>query len=149
MQQFWNNDRFINALYYIAIAGLALWFAYYKGWIFANFQKVTPKEAIALIEQQKVAAIIDAREKEEFKGGYLKGAHNIPLDALESAPLPLEANATVLVYCNSGSRSISAARTLQERGFRPIHVKEGLIGLWRAGAKLEAPTQTPTPSQTL
>ena len=139
MQRLWDNDRFINALYYIAMAALVLWFAYYKGWIFADFQKATPKEAIVLVEEQKVDAIIDVREKEEFGEGYLKGAHNIPLSTLESAPLPLEANATVLVYCNSGSRSISAARTLKERGFKPIHVKEGLIGLWRAGAKLETP----------
>jgi len=42
----------------------------------------------------------------------------------------------LIVYCRSGSRSVTASRILKERGFTPINVNGGIIQLMVAGVVL-------------
>ena len=75
--------RYINVLYWIAMAGLIFWFAYSKGWIFANFQSIDAKQAIYLLENDDNVTLLDVRTIEEFKSGHLRGATLIPVQALD------------------------------------------------------------------
>ena len=64
--------------------------------------------------QKRGARIIDVREPEEFAGGHLPGAVNIPLADLTLIP---ELNASPLVVvCASGGRSARAAMLLESAG---------------------------------
>ena len=64
--------------------------------------------------QQRGARIIDVREPEEYAGGHLPGAVNLPLANLTLTP-ELSASPLVLV-CASGGRSARAAALLEEAG---------------------------------
>jgi len=126
-----------NYLYYIAMAGLLFWFAYTKGWIFANFESISPKQAITLIENDNNVTLLDVRTPAEFKSGHLRDATLIPLGKLEANlnKLAPYKNKKILVYCRSGNRSVAASRILEGHGFRPVNIKNGIVGL--IGAKAE------------
>lgn len=67
--------------------------------------------------------IIDVREPNEFAGGHVEGAINIPPAALmngakELADVPKDAE--IIVYCVSGSRSNVSKHILEQMGYTNI-----------------------------
>ena len=130
--------KYTNVLYWIAMAGLLFWFAYTKGWIFANFESIDAKQAIALIEQDENVTLLDVRTIQEYKEGHLRDATLIPVQALSEnlGMLKQDKHKKILVYCRTGSRSVSASRILEENGFTPINIKGGIIQLLGAGAEV-------------
>ena len=130
--------RYTNVLYWIAMAGLLFWFAYSKGWILANFQSIDAKQAIYLLENDDNVTLLDVRTIPEFKSGHLRDATLIPVDALEKnlGMLKQEKNKKIIVYCRTGSRSVTASRILEKNGFTPLNVKGGIIQLMGAKAEL-------------
>jgi len=128
-----------NILYWCAMAGMLLYFAYTKGWIFANFDSIDAKTAMMRLSKEKSVALLDVRTIQEYKEGHLAGATLIPLSQLPqnlNKLLPLKAS-PILVYCRSGNRSINASRILAKHGFTPLNIKGGIIALQKAGASLE------------
>lgn len=130
--------NYINVLYWIAMAGLIFWFAYSKGWIFANFESIDAKQAIHLLENDDNVTLLDVRTIEEYKSGHLRDATLIPLQVLDENLNKLQANKhkRIIVYCRTGSRSVSASRILEKNGFTPLNVKGGIIQLIGAKAEL-------------
>ena len=126
-----NKNRFTNILYWIAMAGILLYFSYTKGWILANFEFITPQQAQVLIEKDQNVTLLDVRTLDEFKEGHISGATLIPLSKLEAnlEKLKDSKNKQIVVYCRSGSRSVAASRILETHGFTPLNVKTGMIGL--------------------
>ena len=126
-----NQNRFVNILYWIAMAGIALYFSYTKGWILADFKFITPQQAQVLIDKDQNVTLLDVRTVDEFKTGHIRGATLIPVSKLEAnlAKLQSSKNKQIVVYCRSGSRSVAASRILKEHGFTPLNVKNGMIGL--------------------
>ena len=72
--------------------------------------------------------LIDVRTPEEFAGGHIEGAVNIPVDALASRLSEIPAGQPVVVYCRSGSRSATASRILADAGYTSIYDLGGLQG---------------------
>jgi len=130
--------RYTNVLYWIAMAGLVFWFAYSKGWILANFQSIDAKQAIYLLENDDNVSLLDVRTIQEFKSGHLRGATLIPVQALDEnlGMLKQDKDKKIIVYCRTGSRSVSASRILEKNGFTPLNVKGGIIQLIGAKAEL-------------
>jgi len=126
-----NKNRFVNILYWIAMAGIALYFSYTKGWILADFEFITAKQAQVLIDKDQNVTLLDVRTVDEFKTGHIRGATLIPVSKLEAnlAKLKDSKNKQIVVYCRSGSRSIAASRILKANGFTPLNVQHGMIGL--------------------
>ena len=133
-----NYKKYTDTLYWIVMAGLFLWFSYTKGWIFANFISVDAKTAIHLINTDENVTILDVRTIQEYKEGHLLNATLIPLNELEANINTLQEskNKKILVYCQSGNRSVTASRTLERHGFTPINVKGGITKLKSHGAQL-------------
>ena len=89
-----------------------------------------PETLRMLIERQdKPHILIDVRTPEEFRGGHIPGAVNIPVDRIASAPPDVPDDSLVIVYCRSGARSAQARRTLNNMGFEQI-VDFGGIHRW-------------------
>ncbi len=66
--------------------------------------------------------LVDVREKDEFRAGYIPGAVHVPRGFLEmqaEQKLP-DKSAEVIVYCAGGTRSAFAARTPQELGYENV-----------------------------
>ena len=121
----------LNILYWIAMVALVFYFAYTKGWILANFESITAKQAQTLLMHDDNVTLLDVRTIPEYKRGHVRGARLIPLGKLEANLDKLEAdkNKKIIVYCRSGNRSVAASRILEKHGFVPLNVKQGMIGL--------------------
>ena len=77
------------------------------------------------------ARLLDVRTPEEFAGGHVDGAVNLPVQDLAAklATLADKKDKDIVVYCRSGRRSASAKQTLVGAGFKKVHDLGG-IGNW-------------------
>jgi len=78
--------------------------------------------------------IIDVREPDEVRSGYIKGAEHIPLGSLSGKldELKKHEGRQILLYCRSGNRSSSAANTLVKAGFTDVGHLAGGITAWQS-----------------
>ena len=86
--------------------------------------------------------LVDVRERSEWDEGAIPGAIHIPRGNLESRieqAVP-DRDATVILYCASGSRSAFAAKALEELGYENVASLQGGFGDWkRNGFPFEVP----------
>lgn len=81
----------------------------------------TPKEAVA-----NAALVLDVRTPEEFAGGHLDRAENIPVDEVESkidaikAKVGGDTSKPIAVYCAAGGRAGKAKTMLEKAGFTHV-----------------------------
>ena len=96
-------------------------------------------------------ALIDCREQNEFPGGVIPGALMIPRGRLEQR---IEKNVPdhdreIIIYCESGNRSLFGQRTLAEMGYTNVRSLAGGIAAWkRAGLPIEMPKTLRTDQET-
>ena len=123
------KQKNIDHLYWIAMVGLLVWFAYSKGWIFANFDSVTAREASVLLHNDSNVTLLDVRSTEEFRRSHIKGARQVSLEDLEKEIPKLQKlkKKRIIVYCQSGNRSVKASRILANHHFTPLNLKGGYI----------------------
>lgn len=117
-----------NISYYIILALLIGYFIYAKGWIGSSVNSITPTQAHEMIANDTNITLLDVRTPSEFASGHIKNALLIPVDELEKNLNRLDKTKKVIVYCRSGNRSIKATRILQENGFVPLNVEDGING---------------------
>ena len=60
--------------------------------------------------------IVDVRTADEFNGGHIKDALNIPYDEINEST-ELDKGKTIMVYCKSGNRSKKAYDILVKMGY--------------------------------
>ena len=92
-------------------------------------QKISQEEAREMMEAGDVI-VLDVREQEEYDSGHIPGAVLLPLGAIDgesAAEVIPEKDATVLVYCRSGSRSKRAAKALAELGYTGVYEFGGIM----------------------
>jgi hydroxyacylglutathione hydrolase len=105
--------------------------------------QITPDELQRRLADGGVA-VIDVRGRAEWETGRLPGAPNIPLGYLGDRLSEVPATGTVVLQCESGSRSAIAASVLQARGGRDVANLVGGITAWRkAGLPVERPAPEP------
>jgi rhodanese-related sulfurtransferase len=89
------------------------------------------REAWERLKEHGTAVLIDVREPWEYHRGHARQAINIPLSHLQQRIAEVPTDRDVLLICQSGHRSLQAARLLQRAGFsRVVNVKGG-TALWR------------------
>lgn len=84
-----------------------------------------PSLVEGLAKMNPEGVLVDVRTPEEYRGGHLPGAVNVPLDGIQGAALPKEK--PIYVYCHSGARSAQACRWLQQEGYS-VENLGGLMG---------------------
>lgn len=92
------------------------------------------------------AQLVDVREPDEYRGGHIPGALNIPLGALAARSSELDATTPVYVICQSGGRSAKGAEALTLAGFQALSVAGGTADWVTAGRPTitgDQPTATP------
>ncbi len=84
--------------------------------------------ATGLVKQkiEAGAVIVDVRTPEEFRDGAYPGALNIPVSNLAGRLSEIPKDKPVVLYCASGARSASAARTLKQAGYADVINAGGL-----------------------
>lgn len=78
--------------------------------------------------------VLDVRKPPEYAKSHLKGAHNVPVDALRAQLDQLPRDRRILVHCRSGFRAHLAVRILKEHGFsRVANVTGGYVSILDEG----------------
>ncbi|WP_342498772.1 rhodanese-like domain-containing protein [Bacillus sp. FSL R5-0820] len=75
--------------------------------------------------------LIDVRSPLEFQTNHIKGFQNIPLPQLRNRAHELEKDKEIYVICQSGMRSMQAAKLLKKQGFTHITNIKGGMNAWR------------------
>lgn len=87
------------------------------------------------------AVLIDVRETEEYEYEHIPGALLAPLTYLDPAAFPPIGDKRLVILCQSGRRSVTAARMLHEAGFTDlVNMTDGMnawgeVGLETRGAR--------------
>jgi molybdopterin/thiamine biosynthesis adenylyltransferase/rhodanese-related sulfurtransferase len=77
--------------------------------------------------------LLDVREKDEVRSGYIDGATSVPRGFLEfqiAGQVP-ETAKEVVVYCAGGARSLLAAKAMREMGYSKVSSMAGGITRWK------------------
>jgi molybdopterin/thiamine biosynthesis adenylyltransferase/rhodanese-related sulfurtransferase len=86
--------------------------------------------------------LIDVRESDEHRAGFVPGATHIPRGFLElriENAVP-DRDTPIVLYCAGGTRSVLAAQTLSAMGYRHLESMAGGFTEWaRAGLPVEKP----------
>src|SRR5207247_10130607 len=106
--------------------------------------EVTIDEVKNRVERGEKWALLDVREREEYREGHLDGALSLPRGFLEmrvEEAVP-DKSAPIIAYCAGGVRSLIAARTLKEMGYENVASMAGGYTAWKnAGNKWVADRQ--------
>jgi molybdopterin/thiamine biosynthesis adenylyltransferase/rhodanese-related sulfurtransferase len=111
--------------------------------------EVTVAEATPVVEQPGQTRLIDVREKNEWDEGHIPGAVHVPRGYLEQRieqAVP-DRSTPVLLYCAGGVRSVFAARTLQEMGYKNVQSLSGGYTAWKDSGQRFVVPRTLTPEQ--
>jgi rhodanese-related sulfurtransferase len=89
-------------------------------------------EATRLLNQGSTL-VLDVREPQEFAGGHLPRARNIPLNQLPKRldEIGKYKERAVLLTCRSGPRAGSASRALKRAGFTSVYLLKGGVSAWQ------------------
>ena len=116
---------------------------YLRPTVSRNYTSLDSAEAHERIEKGDNMYLIDVRTKEEYRKEHIRGAKNVPLDDLDNRVGSLPHNKDILVYCQTGGRSVRAIRKLELAGFtRLFHMHQGMRG-WKKEGYATAKTGKP------
>ena len=87
------------------------------------YRRITPVQARAIMHANPSAVILDVRSLQEYNTGHIPGARLLPEHAVRArAPRMFpNKNALILVYCQGGTRSKSAAQALVSMGYTNVY----------------------------
>lgn len=109
-------------------------------------REVSVEEAQALVLSADV--VIDVREADEYAGGHLPGAINLPRGLLEfklsGTPALESRDLNVVLYCKTSGRAALAAVAMQSMGYLNVASIAGGFDAWVAAGK---PVVKPAPTQ--
>ena len=95
-------------------------------------QHVTTAEAIRLMNHEK-GVLVDVREPDEYRGGHIPNALNLPLSGLAAGLKQIEKHMArpLIICCRTSQRSARAAVALRKHGFASVQVLAGGITAWQ------------------
>ncbi len=74
-----------------------------------------------LIAENSDIVLVDVRPADQVKEeGMIEGAINIPFDAIENNLDKLPKDKTIALYCNTGTKSVEAAKKLEALGYEKV-----------------------------
>lgn len=107
-------------------------------------KEVSLDELKRRLDAREPYTLLDVREKEEYRAGFIPGAISIPRGFLEiqvEGRLP-DKNAKIVAYCAGGTRSALAAKTLAELGYTNVETANPGFVRWKdLGFPIESPPQ--------
>lgn len=95
---------------------------------------IAPADLVDRLGTTAEPVILDVRSPEEYAGGHIPGAINIPYDEIAAHLDSLTAfrDQEIVVYCRTGRRAGIAEEALAEAGFSRVFDLEGHMRSWQA-----------------
>ena len=91
-----------------------------------SYNTIDSNKAMELISDD--AIVIDVRTPNEYNTGHINSSLNIPVDNISD--INYDKNSIIIVYCASGMRSATAAKTLVELGYTNVYNLDGGLINW-------------------
>ncbi|MEG0671422.1 rhodanese-like domain-containing protein [Clostridium sp.] len=90
--------------------------------------RISPQQAKENLDKNKNIIILDVRENYEYASGHIQNAKNISVSAIDESIVNRfrDKDATIYVYCQSGSRSSRACNILASLGYTQIYNLGGI-----------------------
>ncbi len=95
--------------------------------------EVSVEEVDERRERGENFVLLDVREKDEVRTGYIEGAISVPRGFLEmqvTGQVP-DTSQDVVIYCAGGVRSLLAGRVLRDMGYEHVASMAGGITRWK------------------
>jgi rhodanese-related sulfurtransferase len=98
----------------------------------ADFETVSCKTLATKHNVGENVFVLDVREPDEFKGGHIEGAVNVPIRSLAKNldKLPADKATPIAVVCKSGIRAAYATMTLKMLGYNNVKDVVGGMLAW-------------------
>ena len=101
------------------------------------FTRMSATEAKSKIDGGDVQ-VVDVRTPEEYRGGHVPGAINIPHMSIVTRKAELEPDKELVFICQVGQRSALACEFAAAVGFKDLYNVEGGTDAWlKAGYAVE------------
>lgn len=83
---------------------------------------------VEVYKMTKNGVLIDVRTKEEYAEGHIPDSINLPLSHLDQILKEVpDKNTPLFVYCQSGSRSARAAKSMKKAGYSDVTNIGGIL----------------------
>ncbi|MBX3208737.1 MAG: molybdopterin-synthase adenylyltransferase MoeB [Labilithrix sp.] len=113
-------------------------------------KEVSLDELKRRLDAKEPYTLLDVREKEEFRAGFIPGAISLPRGFLEiqvEGRVP-DKSTKIVAYCAGGTRSALAARTLAELGYTNVETANPGFVRWKdLGYPMDTPPQLSEPQR--
>jgi rhodanese-related sulfurtransferase len=96
----------------------------------AKYVDISVQQGKQMIDKGEVF-ILDVRTREEYNESHIMGSTLIPVQELDIRFKELPRDKKIVVYCRSGSRSVTASDILVKNGFTQIYNMQGGITGWK------------------
>ena len=99
---------------------------------FGTYKHISQAEAMKIMAGDEPYVIVDVRRPDEFAKGHIPGAINVPNEGIadeQPAELP-DLDQVLLVYCQTGRRSVAASKKLADIGYTRV-LEFGGIMTWK------------------
>jgi rhodanese-related sulfurtransferase len=92
--------------------------------------EVAPSQATRLLNTEN-AVLVDIRTAQEFRGSHIANAVHIESTEGAGEKLRKFRDKPLIVYCNSGNRSIGTCGKLRKQGFERVYNLKGGLLAWQ------------------
>lgn len=102
-------------------------------------QEISAQELQKVINTNPEIILLDVRTTEEYVRGKIANSINLPVDEVADkvGKIIPDKNASVYVYCLSGSRSVYAVQEMMTLGYKNVfNLTNGLLA-WRIAGFME------------
>ena len=116
-----------------AVIALIIYYIGKKLYLIKSIKQYSPVDASAKVKKERNVVFLDVRTDKERKQSSIKGSYHIPVTSLKDRQQELKKfkDAEIICFCQTGSRSLTAASKLKKMGFKASNLSGGMIR-WNA-----------------
>lgn len=97
------------------------------------YRSLSPEDGWAMLNSNRNITLADVRTADEFNETHLPGSVNLPIGELNPATSSKfgKRGKTIFVYCQSGTRSKQATKSLYAYGFTDVYDIGGMAAFYK------------------
>ena len=120
-------------IFLYAFIALIIFYIGKKFYLIKTIKQYSPADALSKVKKEKNVVFLDVRTEKERKQNLIKGSYHIPVTDIKEKEQELKKfkDAEIICYCQTGSRSLSAASKLKKMGFNASNLSGGMVR-WNA-----------------
>lgn len=124
-------------IFLYAFIALIIFYIGKKFYLIKTIKQYSPADALSKVKKEKNVVFLDVRTEKERKQNLIKGSYHIPVTDIKEKEQELKKfkDAEIICYCQTGSRSLSAASKLRKMGFNASNLSGGMVRWNSTGLK--------------